>query len=244
MANCFASVVREADTAADAGSAITLRIGAHLAWADGNDPLQKSRPRAQHMRTVLVEPHPRTHARLSELVASSPRVVTDNVAACPTRLDGTNVTFFTLAAYNFSGAMLLSQYSSMSREHVQRHRDALPNPKHADSRPKPAVQAMQVQKRGPATDPHAPHSGTAVPYGSRISTPCSLSLSLSLSLLAPSEPYVHCRCRASPSPHCLCGTARQRARSGFSQWTQRDTTWTVSHTERPNRSSPNPRLAA
>ena len=31
MANCFASVVREADTAADAGSAITLRIGAHLA---------------------------------------------------------------------------------------------------------------------------------------------------------------------------------------------------------------------
>lgn len=91
IAKCFASIAHEADTTRDGDPPVTLRIGAHLAWADDNDLLFNERHAAQRMRTILVEPHPQTYNRLSKLVASERNVIAENVAACPTRLDATNV---------------------------------------------------------------------------------------------------------------------------------------------------------
>lgn len=96
----------------------------------------------RNMRTILLEPHPQTHAQLSALIAGVPRVVADNTAACPSRLDATNVTFYTLPFGNSSstsshGGSLRSQFASMSLDHVAKHAKAF-------RRSSRAIQALQV----------------------------------------------------------------------------------------------------
>ena len=55
-------------------SIAALRIGAHLAWADGNDPFGAAA--GIRLQTILVEPHPRTFALLGAMArASSPLTI-------------------------------------------------------------------------------------------------------------------------------------------------------------------------
>ena len=95
---------------------VALRIGAHLAWADTNDPFGRHLRDAKYLTTVLVEPHPTTFALLAELVRKEGKehVIAEHAAAC--NRDGTgNATFYTTTTVRNA------QYSSLSKQHVLQH---------------------------------------------------------------------------------------------------------------------------
>ena len=119
MRTCIASIDNE--TVSSSGRGVVLRIGAHLAWADANDPFGDVLRRSRSLSTLLVEPHPSTFAKLSALLREERargvnNVVAINAAACTT---DRNLTFFTAVGDTSSGAG--AQFSSASREHVATH---------------------------------------------------------------------------------------------------------------------------
>ena len=78
-----------------------VRVGAHLATANPNDPFVRmtgARTNDSHFRTVLVEPQPKVYARLLELLAAGPAArkqgtVVENAATCAS---DTHVTLYTM----------------------------------------------------------------------------------------------------------------------------------------------------
>jgi len=113
-----------------------IRVGAHQAWHDRNDPLQRAG--VASLRTLLVEPQPSLYALLSAAAAQEypNRVKVLNAAVC--QADG-NVTFFmstphlpkevTLARRGVPSVttrgVALTQAASLSREHVVKHMEAI-----------------------------------------------------------------------------------------------------------------------
>lgn len=92
-----------------------LRVGAHLAWADRNDPVQRAG--MAKFRTYLVEPQPALSAQLKDMAASEypGRVTVLNAAVCPS--DG-NVTFYSIRT-DIPGLHLMTQLASLSRAYVE-----------------------------------------------------------------------------------------------------------------------------
>jgi len=100
-----------------------MRIGAHLAWADFNDPLQEEMLAMTNMSAdeavmlVLVEPQPPVHAHLVEMASPFLNVEVDQAAGCAV---DKNVTFYSLRPPNATKDPLAStQLSSMSRDRVE-----------------------------------------------------------------------------------------------------------------------------
>lgn len=119
MSACIRSIAND--------TGVALRIGAHLAWADGNDPFGAAA--GIRLQTILVEPHPRTFALLGAMVAGNAsvqqqqQVILENAAACGADMpSGSNITFYTLAAKSKAETQTPGvQFSSTSRQHVQDH---------------------------------------------------------------------------------------------------------------------------
>lgn len=122
-----------------------VQIGAHLAWANTNDPFRSMVTRSR-MRSVLVEPQPHIYHQLVGLVGShsedeAKMIEVVNAAICPESRGGANVTFFSISPLvnpltgalptgrkqRHTGASFTSQLASMSREHILKHRRFIPN---------------------------------------------------------------------------------------------------------------------
>ena len=75
MARCMTAILNatntlEPQTLTPQGT-VLLRVGAHLAWNNPNDPLSRYRT-SQPLRMVLVEPQPNVFQRLQRLIAQTP----------------------------------------------------------------------------------------------------------------------------------------------------------------------------
>ena len=97
---------------------VVLRIGAHLAWKDFNDPIGVVLNNKTHLHTLYVEPLPSAFQKLSENLNKErdqhPNVLLENAAACAN--DHSNITFY---SHNLgTDPTRPPQISSTSRENV------------------------------------------------------------------------------------------------------------------------------
>lgn len=105
---------------ASSGSGELLRVGAHKAWKDKNDPLQRAGLN-DFRRTLLIEPQPQIFEELqaAALQEYPSRVAVANAAVCAK--DARALTFYSgdPRASGIIGA--LSQAASTNYDHVLRH---------------------------------------------------------------------------------------------------------------------------
>lgn len=96
-----------------------VRVGAHMAWRDKNDPLKRA-GLSGGLRALLVEPQPDVFVQLRAAAALEylDRVTVLNAAVCPTA-DG-NVSFF-VGSPTIPKSIALSQAASLSRDHMLKH---------------------------------------------------------------------------------------------------------------------------
>ena len=114
------SIVEEGDR--QPGNPTVLRVGAHLAWGDPNDPFPYTALRnARRVRSVLVEPEPVAHEQLRLLIATSnlSNVAAVNAAVCASDARGGKVTFYSRRGGVENSS--LPQFASLNKQHVLDH---------------------------------------------------------------------------------------------------------------------------
>ena len=120
MRQCIMSIVEEGDR--QPGNPTVLRVGAHLAWGDPNDPFPYTALRnARRVRSVLVEPEPVAHEQLRLLIATSnlSNVAAVNAAVCASDARGGKVTFYSRRGGVENSS--LPQFASLNKQHVLDH---------------------------------------------------------------------------------------------------------------------------